>query len=71
VVLPAHAATNPYPSSGTVAVDQTTSAASLSLSSRIVLTFNGTSKVGVTLTVDGHTVPGCTIDLSKPTPSCG
>ena len=71
VVLPAGGAENRFPSSGTVAVDQTTSAASLSLTSRVVLTFNGTSKVGVSLTVDGHTAPGCTIDLSKSTPSCG
>ena len=71
LVLPAQGSENRYPSSGTVAVDQTTSASSLSLTSRIVMTFNGTSKVGVTLTVDGHSVPGCTIDLSKPTPSCG
>ncbi|MEO7455716.1 MAG: hypothetical protein ABIY52_05595 [Gemmatimonadaceae bacterium] len=72
LVLPAHGATNQYPTSGTVAVDQVTSvSAGVSLASRVVMTFNGTSKVGVTLTVDGHTIPGCTIDLAKSTPSCG
>lgn len=72
VVLPAHGASRPYPSSGTVAVDQTTNLlGSPALTSRLVMTFNGTSKVGVTLTVDGRTLPICTIDLSGATPSCG
>jgi len=71
VVIPAHGSESRYPSSGTVALDQTTSASNLSLTSRLVLTFNGTSKVGVSLTVDGHSAPGCTIDLAKSTPSCG
>jgi hypothetical protein len=72
VVLPAHASGNPYPSSGSIALDQTTSlAGGSSLTSRVVLTFNGTSKVAVTLTIDGQALPVCTIDLSRTTPSCG
>ncbi|MDB4884184.1 MAG: hypothetical protein JWL95_2950, partial [Gemmatimonadetes bacterium] len=72
VVLPAHASTSPYPKSGTITVDQAASVAGgTSLTSRLVKTFNGTSKVVVTLTVDGRTIPGCTIDLASATPSCG
>jgi len=71
LVLPAQSSASRYPSSGTVTLDQTTSAAGLSLASRMVMTFNGTSKVAVTMTVDGHTIPGCTIDLASSTPSCG
>jgi hypothetical protein len=71
VVLPAHGASNSYPSSGTVTLDEVSSGTGLSLTARIVLTFNGTSKVGVAMTVDGHVVPGCTIDLSKSAPTCG
>jgi hypothetical protein len=72
VVLPAHGSANSYPKSGTITMDQTTSlSGSSALASRLVMTFNGTSKVTVTLTVDGHTVPGCTLDLASATPSCG
>jgi hypothetical protein len=72
VVLPAHGSTSPYPKSGTITVDQATSlVGGTSLTSRLVMTFNGTSKVVVTLTVDGRTIPGCTIDLASTTPSCG
>ncbi|MEO8337392.1 MAG: hypothetical protein ABI664_20615 [bacterium] len=71
VVLPANGSATPYPTSGTVTVDQTTSlVGSASLTSRLVLTFNGTSKVAVALTLDGQTLPVCTIDLSKALPSC-
>ena len=35
------------------------------------MTFNGTSKVAVTATFDGLSIPGCTIDLAKGTSSCG
>lgn len=71
VVLPAHGSSSSYPSSGTITVDQVTSVAGSSVTSRIVMAFNGTSKVVVTLTVDGLTLPVCTIDLSHLTPSCG
>lgn len=71
VVLPARGSSNSYPSSGSIALDQVMSAAGTSMTSRVVLTFNGTSKVAVTLTVEGRTLSGCTIDLSSATPSCG
>lgn len=72
VVLPAHGSPNSYPSSGSIAVDQATSVVGgLSLTSRIVMTFNGTSKVAVALTVGGLSLPGCSIDLAKGTSSCG
>ena len=72
VVLPARGSSTSYPSSGTITLDQVTSiVAGSSVTSRMVMTFNGTSKVGVALTVDGLTLPGCTIDLSSLTPSCG
>jgi hypothetical protein len=72
VVLPAHGSSSAYPSSGSITLDQTTSfVGGLSVSSRMVMTFNGSSKVTVALTVDGLTLPRCTIDLSSATPSCG
>ncbi len=72
LVLPAHGAANSYPLSGTVTVDQATAiSGGLSVTSKVVMTFNGTSKVSVAMTVDGHAIPGCTIDLASGTPSCG
>jgi len=72
LVLPARASASPYPKSGTIAVDQTTSLlGSSALTSRVVMTFNGTSKVAVTLTFDGLSLPGCSIDLSNGTTTCG
>jgi hypothetical protein len=44
---------------------------SSSITSRIVMTFNGTSKVAVILTVDGVSLPGCSVDLANGTSSCG
>jgi hypothetical protein len=72
VVLPAQGSTSPYPKSGTIAIDQTTSLlGSSALASRIVMTFNGTSKVAVALTFDGVSLPGCSIDLANATTTCG
>ncbi|MEO5818479.1 MAG: hypothetical protein ABIT20_24620 [Gemmatimonadaceae bacterium] len=72
LVLPANLSTSRYPASGTVAIDQTTSlAGGSSISSRLVMTFNGTSKVAVTLKVDNLSLPGCTVDLSNGTTTCG
>jgi hypothetical protein len=68
--IPAHPSAKTYPASGTIAIDEISTFPGESAdSSRIVLTFDGTSKVKVTL--DGSPLPGCsTIDLSSATPSC-
>lgn len=70
LVIPATPGTNAYPASGTVTVNETMSLRSLpSFTSTIVLTFDGTSKVKVT--IDGVAAPGCsTIDLSSANPGC-
>ena len=70
LVMPAKSAANAYPASGSIAIDETASfAGSRAISTRIVLTFNGTSKVK--MTIDGAAVPGCsTIDLSSTNPGC-
>ncbi|CAN5914585.1 hypothetical protein BH11GEM2_BH11GEM2_27550 [soil metagenome] len=70
LVIPANADAKTYPSSGTIAVEQTMSVRNLPpLTTRIVLTFNGTSKVK--LTIDGVSVSGCsTIDLAGTNPGC-
>ena len=70
LVIPANAAANTYPASGTIAVEQTMTLRNLPpFTTRIVLTFNGTSKVKIT--IDGVALSGCsTIDLSSTTPGC-
>lgn len=70
LVIPANAAANTYPASGTIALEQAMTLRNLPpFTTRIVLTFNGTSKVKVT--IDGVAVSGCsTIDLSSTTPGC-
>ncbi len=70
LVLPANSASK-YPLSGTVAVDLTsTFGSSPSVASHATVTFNGTSKVLVAVTVGGIALPGCTIDLASSAPSC-
>jgi hypothetical protein len=70
LVIPAHGGPKTYPASGTIAVDETMSLRSLpAFTTRIILTFDGTSKVKVT--IDGVAVSGCsTIDLSTTNPGC-
>ena len=70
LVIPSSTAANTYPTSGTIALDETEVLSGLpSITSHVVLTFNGTSKVKIT--VDGVALPGCsTIDLSSATPGC-
>ena len=71
VVIPARGSATTYPTSGTITIDQSTLVAAIpSITSRIVMTFNGTSKVAVTMTVDGLSFPGCTIDLANGTTTC-
>ncbi|MDQ2665297.1 MAG: hypothetical protein M3Z05_04735 [Gemmatimonadota bacterium] len=70
LVIPAHAAANSYPVSGTITIVETMPLRGLpAFTTTMVLTFNGTSKVKVT--VDGIAVPGCsTIDLASTNPGC-
>ncbi len=71
LVIPANPGPNTYPSSGTITIDETSASfTGLPLPpSRIVITFNGTSKVKVTF--DGVAIAGCsTFDLSSTTPGC-
>ncbi len=71
LVLPANAGAASYPSSGTITVDQTSSfGGGTSVAARIVMTFDGTSKVKVTVTVGGLTMSSCTMNLASPAPSC-
>lgn len=70
LVIPANAGANNYPASGTITVVETMSLRSLPpFTTTLVLTFNGTSKVKVT--IDGVSVSGCsTIDLASTNPGC-
>jgi hypothetical protein len=70
LVIPANPGPNTYPTSGTIALEETIPIRNLpAFTTRIVLTFNGTSKVKIT--IDGVVEPGCsTIDLSSTTPGC-
>ena len=70
LVVPANPGANAYPASGTIGIDETIALAGLpSVTSRIVLTFNGTSKVKIT--INGASISGCsTIDLASTTPGC-
>lgn len=70
LVIPANAGPNTYPASGTITIDISSTSSFLPMPpSRFVMTFNGTSKVKVT--INGAPVPGCsTIDLSSTTPGC-
>jgi hypothetical protein len=70
LVIPNDPSANPYPPSGTIALDETFSFwGQAPIKGYVVLTFNGTSKV--TVTVDGVSLRGCrVIDLSSTTPGC-
>ncbi|MEO8624399.1 MAG: hypothetical protein ABI625_25180 [bacterium] len=71
LVIPANAVSGSYPSSGTITLDQTSAfGGGSTLTTHLVMTFNGTSKVAVTMTVGGISLSGCTIDLASATPSC-
>jgi hypothetical protein len=72
VVLPAYGASNPYPASGRIALDQSTSfTGGSSMTSQLVMTFNGTSRVTVSVKIDNLSLPGCTFDLSNGGTFCG
>ncbi len=70
LVIPANADAKTYPASGTIALEQTMTLRTLApFTTRIVLTFNGTSNVKIT--IDGIAVSGCsTIDLASTKPGC-
>jgi hypothetical protein len=65
LVLPTEA--NGWPASGSVSVDVTNSAITGTM--HMQLTFNGTSKVAVTIG-SGTSAVSCTMDLSQQVPSC-
>lgn len=70
--LPSRAAgPNAWPTEGTITMDMTSSegASALPTTMRVILAFNGTSKVAVTITMDG-VAHRCTIDLASAAPSC-
>lgn len=71
LVIPPSSSTNKYPLSGTIAIDGTSTSfiPGLPSTTHMVLTFDGTSKVKVT--INGVALAGCsTIDLSGTTPGC-
>jgi hypothetical protein len=59
-----------WPKSGSVIVHATHLMAGTTTTSQLSATFNGTSKVAVTLTSGGITV-SCTVDLAAQSPTCG
>ena len=69
LVLPA-SRTDKWPRSGSVTVDATHAMAGTTTTSHLSATFNGTSKVAVSLTSGGITV-SCTVDLASQHPTCG
>jgi hypothetical protein len=72
LVPPKDASVNPWPASGTILTDFSTSSGpggAPGLVMRIGMTFNGTSKVAVEITYDGFT-SRCTLDLSSTAPAC-
>jgi hypothetical protein len=69
LVLPASRA-DKWPKSGSVTIDATHALAGTTTTSHVIATFNGTSKVAVSLTSGGITV-SCTVDLASQNPVCG
>lgn len=69
LVLPATPA-DKWPKSGRIIMDLTDSMEGTTSTTRFTMTFNGTSKVAVTMTSDGFTL-SCTMDLASPSPTCG
>jgi len=69
LVLPATAA-DKWPKSGQIIMDITDSELGAAGTEHITLTFNGTSKVVMTMTSGGFSF-NCTIDLASQAPSCG
>jgi hypothetical protein len=69
LVLPATPADR-WPKSGRILVDLTDSMEGTTSTTHMTMTFNGTSKVAMTMTSDGFTL-SCTIDLASQSPSCG
>lgn len=59
-----------WPKSGSVTIDATHAMAGTTTRSHLSATFNGTSKVAVSLTTGGVTV-SCTVDLAAQNPGCG
>lgn len=69
LVLPATTAEK-WPKSGQIIMDITDSMLGAAGTERITMTFNGTSKVLMTMTSDGFSF-NCTVDMASQAPSCG
>ncbi len=69
LVLPATPA-DKWPKSGSILMDVTDSMQGSPMTMHMTMTFNGTSKVVVTMSSDGLSV-NCTVDLASQSPSCG
>lgn len=65
LTLPATAAAGSYPTSGTITSDVATDVAPGNTHVIMTMTFNGTSKVAVSISLEGH-VQNCTMDLANP-----
>jgi hypothetical protein len=72
LVLSAYGVANAYPTSGTVTIEGVTSSfGGPPITRTVTMTFNGTSKVNVSVSVQGLPPTACTIDLKSGTSSCG
>jgi hypothetical protein len=69
LVLPATPA-DKWPKSGRILVDITDSMQGSPATMHLAMTFNGTSKVVVTMVSDGFSMT-CTVDLASQSPACG
>jgi hypothetical protein len=70
LVLPRSSSGSPWPQSGTIAATITNAGFGTPLTSIVTITFNGTSRATMTVTVDGFTSTS-TIDLGNPGPVRG
>ncbi|MEO8562716.1 MAG: hypothetical protein ABI601_11610 [bacterium] len=71
LVLPPSTSATKWPLSGTIASESSTSLSGLpAVPSRVEVTFDGTSRVAVVVTIAGVT-KRCTVDLASQAPSCG
>ena len=71
LTFPATGSASKWPLSGTIATETSTTVAGVPpIPARAVVTFDGTSRVAVELTIAGAT-HRCTIDLASQAPGCG
>ena len=71
LAVPSGTGASSSPASGTVTMDMvSTFAGAPTVTSQSVMKFNGTSKVTVTITINGMGLLACTIDLAASAPAC-